>query len=196
MKRYWKNFVLFCVVLALLLTACSTGGRQRITPDELDPALNQEIDPDKEILIYARTSPISGSSNLFFDRQAVDKFNRTHDDVQILVKDYYGSAEERGQNYERLLSEMAAGQVPDIIDLAGFSYRQMVRKGYLEDLWPYIENDPDLGRDGVLEAPLKAAEVDGGLYAAFGSVTIDTLVGTASQVGDRTSWTFQELQEY
>ena len=195
MKRYWKNFVLFCVVLALLLTACSTGGRQRITPDELDPALNQEIDPDKEILIYARTSPISGSSNLFFDRQAVDKFNRTHDDVQILVKDYYGSAEERGQNYERLLSEMAAGQVPDIIDLSGFSYRQMVQKGYLEDLWPYIENDPDLGRDGVLEAPLKAAEVDGGLYAAFGSVTIDTLVGTASQVGDRTSWTFQELQD-
>ena len=136
MKRYLKNFVLFCVVLALLLTACSTGGRQRITPDELDPALNQEIDPDKEILIYARTSPISGSSNLFFDRQAVDKFNRTHDDVQILVKDYYGSAEERGQNYERLLSEMAAGQVPDIIDLSGFSYRQMVQKGYLEDLWP------------------------------------------------------------
>ena len=195
MKRYWKNFVLFCVVLALLLTACSTGGRQRITPDELDPALNQEIDPDKEILIYARTSPISGSSNLFFDRQAVDKFNRTHDDVQILVKDYYGSAEERGQNYERLRSEMAAGQVPDIIDLAGVSYYQSIQEGYLEDLWPYIENDPDLGRDGVLEAPLKAAEVNGGLYAAFGAVSVDTLLGTASQVGDRTSWTFQEIQD-
>ena len=47
----------------------------------------------------------------------------------------------------------------------------------------------------MLEAPLKAAEVNGGLYAAFGSVRIDTLVGTASQVGDRTSWTFQELQD-
>ena len=196
MKRYRKNFVLFCVALALLLAACSVDGQKRqITPEELDPALNQEIDPDKEILIYARTSPISGSSNLFFDRQAVDKFNRTHDDVQILVKDYYGSAEERGQNYERLLSEMAAGQVPDIIDLAGVPYRQAIQKGYLEDLWPYIENDPYLGRDGVLEAPLKAAEVNGGLYAAFGSVRIDTLVGTASQVGDRTSWTFQELQD-
>lgn len=195
MKRSQKDIVLLCAALILLLTACSAGGRRRITPDELDPALKQEIDPNKEILIYARTSPASGSSNLFFDREAVDRFNRTHDDVQILVKDYYGSAEDRGKNYERLLSEMAAGQVPDIIDLAGFSYHQMVRKGYLEDLWPYIENDPDLGRDGVLEAPLKAAEVDGGLYAAFGSVTIDTLVGTASQVGDRTSWTLQELQD-
>lgn len=143
MKRSQKDIVLLCAALILLLTACSAGGRRRITPDELDPALKQEIDPNKEILIYARTSPASGSSNLFFDREAVDRFNRTHDDVQILVKDYYGSAEDRGKNYERLLSEMAAGQVPDIIDLAGFSYHQMVRKGYLEDLWPYIENDPD-----------------------------------------------------
>ena len=59
MKRYRKNFVLFCVALALLLAACSVDGQKRqITPEELDPALNQEIDPDKEILIYARTSPI------------------------------------------------------------------------------------------------------------------------------------------
>lgn len=195
MRRSPGYIVLLCAVLTLLLTACSAGGRQRITPDELDPALKQEIDPDKEILIYARTSPAdTGYYNVWFDRAAVDKFNRSHDDVQILVKDYYGSEEEQEQNYQRLLSEMAAGQIPDIIDLAGFSYLQMVQKDYLEDLWPYIENDPDLGRDGVLEAPLKAAEVNGGLYAAFGAVEIDTLVGAASQVGDRTTWTFQDLQ--
>lgn len=196
MKRSRSYLVLLCAALTLLLTACSAGGRQRITPDELDPALNQEIDPDKEVLIYARTSPTDESYyNIYFDREAVDRFNRTHDDVQILVKDYYGSEEEQEQNYERLRSEMAAGQVPDIIDLTGVAYRQAIQAGYLEDLWPYIESDPDLGRDGVLEAPLKAAEVDGGLYAAFGAVEIDTLVGTASQVGDRMAWTFQELQE-
>lgn len=196
MKRYRKNFVLFCTVLALLLTACSAQGGGEITPDQLDPVLPQEIDLDKEILIYARTSPTDASYyNIYFDREAVDRFNRTHDDVQILVKDYYGSEEEWDQNCQRLLSEMAAGQIPDIIDLTGVAYRQAVQAGYLEDLWPYIESDPDLGRDGVLEAPLKAAEVDGGLYAAFGAVEIDTLVGAASQVGDRTTWTFRELQE-
>lgn len=195
MKGFRKPIVLICSILAVLLTACSAGG-QKITPDQLDPVLPQEIDPDKEILIYARTSPTDESYyNIYFDREAVDRFNRTHDDVQILVKDYYGSEEEQEQNYERLRSEMAAGQVPDIIDLTGVAYRQAIQAGYLEDLWPYIESDPDLGRDGVLEAPLKAAEVDGGLYAAFGAVEIDTLVGTASQVGDRMAWTFQELQE-
>ena len=39
-----------------------------------------------------------------------------------------------------------------------------------------VVRKPDLGRDGVLEAPLKAAEVNGGLYAAFGAVSVDTLV--------------------
>ena len=53
----------------------------------------------------------------------------------------------------------------------------MVQKGYLEDLWPYIENDPDLGREAVLEAPLKAAEVNGGLYMLFERVEIFTLIG-------------------
>ena len=154
MKKYKKYIILFCAVLILLLAACSADGQKRqITPDELDPTLNQEIDPDKEILIYARTSPNDGA---WFNRQAVDEFNRSHDDIQILVKDYYGSEEDKAQGYERLRSEMAAGQVPDIIDLAGVSYYQSIQKGYLEDLWPYIENDPDLGRVGVLEAPLKA----------------------------------------
>lgn len=74
-------------------------------------------------------------------------------------------------------------------------YRQMAQKGYLEDLWPYIENDPDLGREGVLEAPLKAAEVDGGLYVLFDEVWINTLTGAEGVVGDRMSWTLAELQE-
>ena len=56
----------------------------------------------------------------------------------------------------------------------------MALRGYLEDLWPYIENDPDLGREGVMEAPLKAAEVDGKLYTVFESVCINTLVGPIS----------------
>ena len=69
----------------------------------------------------------------------------------------------------------------------------MAQRGYLEDLWPYIESDPDLAGN-VVEAPLRAAEVDGGLYAAFGSVLIHTLVGSADQVGDRTNWTLEELR--
>ncbi len=74
-------------------------------------------------------------------------------------------------------------------------YRQMAQKGYLEDLWPYIENDPKLGRDGVLMPPLKAAEVNGGLYLLFMDVRVNTLMGPESIVGRRYSWTLEELLE-
>ena len=74
-------------------------------------------------------------------------------------------------------------------------YRQMAQKGYLEDLWPYIENDPELGREGILMPPLKAAEVDGGLYLLFMDVRINTVMGPESLVGKRYSWTLEEILE-
>ncbi len=188
--------LLLSIFAVCLLTAC---GHNAEPPPSREPApvtapgQEQEIDPGKEVLIYAQTTPMDGWNS--FRRDVIDKFNRTHDDVQIVVKDYcYSATDDQGP--ERLLVEIGAGQVPDIIDLGGaISYQQLARKGYLEDLWPYIENDPDLGRDGVLEGPLKAAEADGGLYMLFGAVTLETLVGSAAVVGDRTSWTFQELQD-
>ena len=124
----------------------------------------------------------------------------------------------------------------------------MAKKGYLEDLWPYIESDPELGRDSVVEAPLKAAErrtmrlsavypahtifqrcsafgdpssaarsvlclplhrrssrdsvveaplkaaeVDGGLYMLFSNFAIRTLAGAPEVVGDQFSWNLDEL---
>ena len=74
-------------------------------------------------------------------------------------------------------------------------YRQLAQKEYLEDLWPYIENDPDLGLDGVLLPPLKAAEVDGGLYMIFQHVSITTMIAPEHVAGDQWGWTLDELME-
>ncbi len=127
------------------------------------------------------------------DRGAVDQFNRTHSDVQIEVRDYFDADGKTG--WERLLTEIGAGNVPDILDMRGMPYMALAEKGYLENLWPYIENDPELGREGVLEAPLRAAEVNGGLYVIFNEVYINTLVGAESVVGNRYSWSLEELLE-
>lgn len=174
-KRYW----LFLLAFMGILTACGSAGGQDVAVTTL---------------IYANLT----KNNV--DRAAVNLFNSTHADVQIEVRDYLDEDGVSGQ--ERLMAEMAAGKIPDIIDLGrGYSsfcllpYQVLARKGYLEDLWPYIENDPDLGREGVLEAPLKAAEVDGGLYVLFDEVYINTLTGAESIVGNRMSWTLAELRE-
>ena len=171
LKMKWKVFLLALAVC--LLAACSAGG---------------EKESEVTTLIYANLT--KGG----VDYSAVMRFNAAHKDVQVVIQNYFDEDDSRGQ--DRLLAEIAAGDMPDIIDLGpagGLPYQRMARKGLLENLWPYIENDPELGREGVLEAPLKAAEVDGGLYVVFDKVCIQTLVGAESIVGNRYSWTIEEL---
>ena len=171
LKIKWKVFLLALAVC--LLAACSAGGQK---------------ESEVTTLIYANLT--EGG----VDYSAVMRFNAAHKDVQVVIQNYFDEDDSRGQ--DRLLAEIAAGDMPDIIDLGpagGLPYQRMARKGLLENLWPYIENDPELGREGVLEAPLKAAEVDGGLYTIFSKVGINTLVGAESVVGDRTSWTLEDF---
>ena len=167
-----------------VLPACGAGGEN----------------PGVTTLIYANLTELEG---LGPDREWIDRFNRTHEDVRIEVRDYFDENGKSGR--ERLLTEMMAGEVPDIIDL-GYTpysyggacilpYRSLAQKGYLENLWPYIKNDPELGPDSVLTAPLKAAEIDGGLYAAFSKVFVESLVGSADVVGDKYGWTMAEFQK-
>lgn len=173
------------LLLLLSLTACKSAGGEDKGPT----------------LTYAT---LSGQVN----RELVEKFNIEHTgEIQIEVLDYSeGFAEGGHQGMDRLITEIAAGNCPDIIEMFthttngsgkinALPYQQMAKKGYLENLWPYIENDPELGRSSVIEAPLKAAEVDGGLYMLFNRFSIRTIAGPVEVVGDRYSWTLEELQE-
>ncbi len=200
----WKrfSFPLLLFVCVLIFSACGTG-------------MEAPPEPEEGVLIYAGLNPMDKALEL-----QIKQFNEEHTDVQIQFRDY---SDEGGP--QRLLVELALGRVPDIMELQRIGrentgdvknaevmyhtspltadlsnvywmpYRQMAQKGYLEELWPYIENDPDLGREGVLEAPLKAAEVNGGLYMLFSEFAINTLIGSKDMFGDRWGWTMEEMKE-
>ena len=175
------GLILLLAAAALTLTACAAGGEK------------QKKDPEMTTLVYAALSEEG------VHRSAVDRFNRTHKEkgVRIEIQEYFDEDGRRGK--DRLLTEMASGKIPDIIDLGsgeyGMSYQQLVRKGYLEDLWPYINSDAALNNGQLFEAPLKAAEVNGGLYTIFSYVSVNTLVGEERIVGNRYSWNLAELME-
>ena len=178
----------FFISLLLVLSACSAGGE--------NPAPDPEPEPGVTTLIYAQISEDG------VDREWLDRFNREHEgEVQIEVRDYSQTSEGGQQGIDLLMTEIAAGRVPDIIELGTsgetteLPYQKLAKKGFLEDLWPYIENDMGLGRVGVIEAPLKAAEVDGGLYTVFGYFQLHTLTGPKAVVGDRIGWTVEDLLE-
>lgn len=155
--------------------------------------------PEVETLTYAVLCPDAA------DWDRVNEFNRTHTDVQIVVKDYLVYAEDgsyTSQGRDQLLTELAAGRVPDIMSLGSpgstygsLPYRQMAEKGYFEDLLPYIDSDPALAREDLMEAPLRAAMLDGKLCLAFDAVAIKTFLGPERIVGDRIGWNLAELRE-
>ena len=207
MKKYGWFLALLAV---LVLPGC---GERQLPPEQ-----------EEGVLIYAALNPVSKSlqnSVDFFNerhedvrieiRDYSDEGGRERLQTELVLGQvpdimemhYLGQSSDRtGKNSSDIKSgnttswrHTGNSTLKRPADEYWMPYRQMAQKGYLEDLWPYIENDPELGRDGVLQAPMEAAEVDGGLYILFMEVRINTVMGPESLVGDRYSWTLEELLE-
>ena len=147
--------------------------------------------PEKTTLTYA-------TMYLGYDtRQSVIDFNKKSGTHRIVVQDYseFNTEDDTSAGLSKLNTEIVAGKVPDLLDTTSLPLAQYGAKGVLEDLWPFIENDPDLGREAVMERVLQANEMDGKLYEIFNSFYITTVAGSSRIVGDSMSWTLADLQE-
>ena len=159
---------------------------QIITLTKTDSAAVQE----KKVLTYAC---------MFMDydiRRNILDFNRESDQYRIEVRDYseYNTDEDYSAGLTKLTAEILGGNVPDIIAVDGMPVDQFAGKGLLEDLWPWIEQDTEIGgRDGVMEQVLNAASLDGKLYQVSPGFNINTVAGLPKVVGDRAGWSLQDL---
>ena len=136
-----------------------------------------------------------------FARQRVKLFNGKSKEYYIEVRDYaegmLGDQETDGPYYQgaitRLYAEIAQGKTPDILDET-IPLEALAKQGVLEDLWPWIDQDPDISRDTVMSHVLECAEVNGKLPRICGGFAIETAVAGAEVAGDRTGWTMEEMQ--
>ncbi len=147
--------------------------------------------PEKTTLLYA-------TMYLTYDaRQRIIDFNKKSDTHRIEVRNYseYITGDDEGAALQKLNTEILAGSVPDILDTGSLPLRQYGARGILEDLWPFIDRDPDLGRDALMVRPLEANAQDGKLYEIFSNFSIRTAAGSGKIVGDRMNWTLQDLQD-
>ncbi len=130
-------------------------------------------------------------------RKKVMDFNQKSDTCRIEVVDYseYNTSADQQAGLTKLNTEIVAGTMPDLLYTSNLPMDRYAAKGVLEDLWPFIEADTEIGgRAGLMEHVLDVASVDGKLYQAFSGFTIRTLAGPAALTGDRMSWTLAELQ--
>lgn len=148
--------------------------------------------PQKEHLTLA-TLYMDGST-----QDAIIKFNRGSDKYRIDVQDYsqYNTPDDYSAGRTKLLTEIMAGNVPDILSVSSeLPYRRLAAKGLLEDLTPYIEADKELKLADFFPNVIAALTVDGKLCAACSSFGVQTVAGAASVVGDTPGWTYDDYFE-
>jgi len=128
-------------------------------------------------------------------RNEIIEFNRANTRYNIQVLDYseYATVDDYMAGVMKLSTEIIAGNTPDIIDINGLPVMQYVEMGLLEDLYPFIDNDPELSREDFVENVFLSAEISGGLYYVFPFFTISTLMGNPNVLGSTPGWNIDEF---
>lgn len=99
--------------------------------------------------------------------QKILEFNKKSSELKIEVKDYsvFNTENDYMAGETKLLTEIGAGNVPDILCSQSSMHQSFIKKGLFIDLMPLIDADKELGGREALFAPvLKASLTDGKLY--------------------------------
>ena len=95
-------------------------------------------------------------------RSQIVKFNQTSTDCRIVVRDYaeYADGEDYYAGLTVFNTEVLAGKIPDlIVGNMMLPIRQYAARGMLENLWPYLDADPDYSRDKLMTRQIGRAHV-------------------------------------
>lgn len=132
--------------------------------------------------------------------QAVSDFNKTNSRYRIELTEYFPYEqdvpdEEWDSAVLNLNTRIISGDMPDILDMSSLPVQIYHNKGLLEDLYPYMENDPDIHMDDYFENVFKAISMDGKLPYITDGAGVSTMLADAEFMKDRTGWTLQDLEE-
>ena len=131
--------------------------------------------------------------------QAVSDFNKTNDRYKVELTEYFPYAqnvtdEEWDNAIINLNTRIISGDMPDILDMSHLSVQIYQSKGLLEDLYPYMEHDPEIRKEDYFENVFEAISLDGKLpYLTDGAAISTMLAGEDIEVGND-GWTIQELE--
>ncbi len=149
--------------------------------------LFEKMDPKdvkiKETITFVTLYPDEGA------KAEAYRFNKSQDKYQVVVKDYSFSEDPHLDLYKDLI----AGRCGDIVDLSGTASEKYVNMGLFEDLYEWMEDDPDVKKDDFAEHLLKVMETDGKLYHVSPTVGINVLVAGASDTDTKNSLTFAQI---
>ncbi len=154
--------------------------------------INPEAVKDKTVLVLA------GYYVPQEVKSRVVQFNKTNPKYKIVIKEYYiyDTMEDGMAGYNKLNMDILERGLPDILIVDSyFPVSGYISKGLLADIDELIAADEELSKTEFMDNVFDAYRVNGKLYYVTPSFSVKTLVGKSSLVGERTSWTMQEMME-
>ena len=160
-----------------------------------------------EIIIFAKTPRLVNDERIELTlatlglirsaQRAVMDFNRTNPDYYIRIVNYaeFNVGDDDTNGYTRLVTDTITGNMPDILDVARLQYKQFVGRGFLADLYPFIDADPEYIRSDFVQGAFKAAEINGSLYTVFTDFYVNTISGPPSVLGESAGWNIDEFAD-
>ena len=119
------------------------------------------------------------------------KFNKSQNKYQIVIRDY-GNEEDP---VSKLNADVLAGDIPDILDLSSLDSDKLIAKGMMTDLYPLMEQDSEIKKDDFIDSVIKAMEIDGKLYYITPRFSLNVLVGSKKDIGDRDHLSVKDVME-
>jgi ABC-type glycerol-3-phosphate transport system substrate-binding protein len=132
----------------------------------------------------------------YYVRSRVIAFNKNSDTYRIRIVDYssYDTDEDTDAGIRQFNNDIIAGNGADIIFVNdAMNVSSLINKGALQDLYPFMDQDPDITREDYLQNILDTYSVDGKLYQLVPSFNIQTLMAKSSRVGENPGWTVQDM---
>jgi hypothetical protein len=146
--------------------------------------------PDK------KTLTVGAVYTSFWVDYYIKEFNRKSDEYKAELITY--ATNEGSTRSERLTNfnaKFAAGDTPDLLIVdRNMDYHGYAAKNMFKDLYPLIDEDPDVKREDLVQSVMKAHETEGKLFSISPNYSIVTLIGKTEIFGEKKGQSLAELQ--
>lgn len=147
------------------------------------------IEKDKIVTIRLGTLDAKAVEALTID------FNASNEKYVVEVIDYsqYNTPDDPDAGLRKLNMEIITGTGPDIYDLCSLPRNIYEKSGVLVDLYPYMQNDPELRSLQFVESIMSRLENDGKLFSLVPVYSLLTIAANKNIIGDVPCLNFEEL---
>ena len=135
---------------------------------------------------------------------SIVNFNKNNEKYHVSVKKYYDNNAVTGENYEevindaltRMNNDITSDNCPDLLCIDNIDVARYAAKGVFEDLGGYLDRSSKVKRADFFENILDAYTYDGVLVAIPKNFEMESMVGKASDLGEKSGWTLAEMIAY